>query len=62
MITYMTHPDHGVHIAYTQAEIAYNQKNGWKVHGPNPPKKKVIEEDEAPKKRGRPKKENISAD
>jgi hypothetical protein len=58
----MTHPLHGVHVAYTEQEIKSNEANGWKVHGPNPPVPCTMQE--APegatmtitvaKKRGRP--------
>lgn len=37
MLIYMTHEKHGVHIAYTDAEIKICESNGWKVYGPNPP-------------------------
>ena len=29
MLTYLTHPLHGTHIAYTEQEIAQCEKNGW---------------------------------
>lgn len=31
MITYMTHPDHGTHIAYSKAEVERCESNGWSV-------------------------------
>ena len=33
MITYMTHPDHGTHIAYSDAEVDRCKNNGWSVRG-----------------------------
>jgi hypothetical protein len=37
MITYLTHPQHGVHVAYTDFEVADCIKNGWSVRGENSP-------------------------
>lgn len=34
---YMTHEDHGVHIAYDEAEIERCKVNGWVVFGDKPP-------------------------
>jgi hypothetical protein len=31
MLTYMTHPEHGTHIAYDHAEVERLQKTGWTV-------------------------------
>lgn len=31
MMTFLTHPEHGTHIAYTDSEVALCQKNGWTV-------------------------------
>ena len=49
---YMTHPKHGIHIAYSDQEVEYNKKNGWEVFGDTHPN-----EAQKPKKRGRPRKE-----
>lgn len=43
MITYLTHPLHGTHVAYSQDEVERCQRNGWKVReeprkaSPTPP-------------------------
>lgn len=42
MPTYLTHSEHGTHIAYLQAEVDACLKNGWKVReedapAPKPP-------------------------
>ncbi len=37
MTTYLTHPDHGVHLAYTDEEIKKCEATGWKVVGNAPP-------------------------
>jgi hypothetical protein len=34
---YMTHPEHGVHIVYDEADIKRNEAHGWKVYGTEPP-------------------------
>lgn len=31
MVYRMVHPDHGVHICYSDAEVATCRKNGWKL-------------------------------
>lgn len=31
MATYMTHPDHGTHIAYSEAEIETCKQHGWSL-------------------------------
>jgi len=31
MLVYLTHPLHGVHIAYSDAEVKLCLKNGWTV-------------------------------
>lgn len=31
MVTYMTHPEHGTHIAYSDVEIETCKNNGWSV-------------------------------
>jgi hypothetical protein len=31
MVVYMTHPQHGTHIAYSQQEVEACQKNGWSI-------------------------------
>jgi hypothetical protein len=36
MLIYMTHPNHGTHIAYSQGEIDDCLKNGWKVREEKP--------------------------
>lgn len=31
MAIYMTHPDHGTHICYSQSEVDSCVKNGWSL-------------------------------
>lgn len=31
MAVYMTHPDHGTHIAYSEVEVETCKKNGWSL-------------------------------
>lgn len=31
MLVYLEHPQHGVHIAYSQSEVDECYKNGWKI-------------------------------
>lgn len=57
MLIYMTHPKHGIHIAYSDQEVEYNKKNGWKVFGETHPNEVQTNEVQKPKKRGRPRKE-----
>lgn len=39
MIVYLTHPKHGVHVAYSDDEVARCKANGWsvRVDAPKPP-------------------------
>lgn len=51
-VSYMTHPEHGVHIAYSQDEVERCKAHGWKER-PN----EGVNKEPAPKaKRGRKKK------
>lgn len=59
---YMIHPNHGTTIAYDEQEVKLNEKNGWKVVGPNPPARRdkhgeQVETIAVEPKRGRPRKE-----
>lgn len=67
MLVYMTHPNHGTHIAYSQSEVDTCKANGWKVRepprlpnvvdtsdGPQQPEGPAV--DAIPRKRGRPRK------
>ena len=36
-LIYMTHPQHGVHIVYSEDDQKACEKEGWSVHGPTPP-------------------------
>lgn len=64
MLVYMSHPNHGTHIAYSQAEVDTCKANGWKVieplnaqytdNGPQEPEGPAV--DAVPRKRGRPRK------
>lgn len=36
--TYLVHPNHGVHLVYTDHEAEVCKSNGWKVWGDQPPK------------------------
>lgn len=40
-LTYMTHPQNGVHIVYSEDEQKECEKEGWVVHGPTPPGRPV---------------------
>lgn len=52
MLVYMSHPNHGTHIAYSQTEVDTCKANGWKViETPRTPNQQ-----EASRKRGRPRK------
>jgi len=55
MIVYMVHPQHGVHIAYDPLEVERCKANGWSIRDDKKPE--PVPEDQAPKKRGRPKKD-----
>lgn len=37
MTTYLTHPEHGTHLAYDDGEVERCKKNGWVVYGDKPP-------------------------
>ena len=41
-LTYMTHPQNGVHIVYSEDEQKECEKEGWVVHGPTPPGFSVV--------------------
>ena len=43
MPTYLTHPEHGTHIAYSEMEIENCKQNGWSVYGSEPPRKAIKE-------------------
>lgn len=43
MPIYLTHPLHGVHVAYTEDEVRECQKNGWKVREDEPIRVKKME-------------------
>ena len=55
---YMVHPRHGVHIAYSQAEVDQCKVHGWSLRD-EPKSPQAASEPElialAPKRRGRPK-------
>lgn len=61
MIVYLVHPQHGVHIAYDQAEIERCKANGWRLRD-EPVTEAVVgvdkdgdgKIDQVFKKRGRP--------
>jgi hypothetical protein len=55
---YLTHPDHGGKICYTDAEAALDEKNGWKrtIEGEDRPIPAVVEAEAVKRKPGRPKK------
>ena len=42
MLVYMTHPNHGTHIAYSDDEVEKCKTHGWVVHGPRPPGEKPM--------------------
>lgn len=41
-LIYMTHPENGVHIVYSEDEQKECEKAGWIVHGPTPPGFSVV--------------------
>ena len=43
-LIYMTHPQNGVHIVYSEDEQKACEKDGWIVHGPTPPGRAVAAE------------------
>ena len=59
MLVHMTHPQHGIHIAYSDVEVAACEKNGWTLKKEDAKPERV----EAPstpavfsRRRGRPRK------
>jgi hypothetical protein len=40
MPIYLTHPDHGTHICYSQMEVEECKKHGWKLKEEPPPERK----------------------
>ena len=41
-LIYMTHPQHGMHIVYSEDDQKACEKEGWSVHGPTPPGVSVV--------------------
>ena len=48
MMTFLTHPLHGTHIAYTDQEIALCKKNGWTERDTEPHVARLVAESQAP--------------
>lgn len=42
MIVYLTHPKHGVHIAYSDAEVKACEANGWTVRKDAPKERPAV--------------------
>lgn len=64
---HLRHPNHGVKVAYLEAEAVADERNGWTRFNPME-KQYAVRQEEAPEateevkpRRGRPRKEQINA-
>lgn len=64
---HLRHPNHGVKVAYLEAEAVADERNGWVRFNPTE-NKDAVREEEAPEaaeevkpRRGRPRKEQSNA-